>query len=97
MIRLVSTIKWHNAREESPKKDGKYLVLTNESMVIEYSYGTQPVTCLSVDYSVAVDKWNVMVLPDGTIDDPSTALDSVKWWAGIDDIEEVFIEEGKDE
>lgn len=97
MIRLVSNIKWHNAREESPKKDGKYLVLTNESMVIEYSYGTQPVTCLSVDYSVAVDKWNVLVLPDGTIDDPSTALESVLWWASIDDIEEVFIEEGKDE
>lgn len=97
MIRLVSNIKWHNAREEKPKKDGKYLILTDETMVIEFSYGVQPVTCLSVDYSVAVDKWNVLVLPDGTIDDPSTALERVMWWAGIDDIEEVFIEEGKDE
>lgn len=97
MNRLVSNIKWHNAREESPKKDGKYLVITNENMVIEYSYGVQPVTCLSVDYSVAVDKWNVLVLPDGTIADPTTELESVKWWASIDDIEEVFIEEGKDE
>ena len=99
MIRLVSTIKWHNYREEAPSKSGKYLTLKLSDSITYLSEwsGTPRFGLLAeLEYSHEFDKWNVSVT-DGEITNAHCEITDILWWAGFDDIEEVFIEEGKDE